>query len=650
MIMSNDALTLGLILMGCLLALGEANAAKVERLAQPCRAKLVLTSLVTRDPETGREHFVLTNPNESSGMEFIFLDVDTNTGTVVRAPAGDGSWALNEIPGRKLVTGTYYDGKFMVLDLNRKRFTKTIDFPGEEYIWNLAMGKDGRLYGGTYPGGKLGALDLETFKVEDCGAPAPPNQYLRYVSATPDGRIFCHFMTAAPVNKVYDPETRRFSDVPKELAGVQQGAIWNGYFVAGKQAFEGPELKAVQPRPFPAPPGEENWTINVRLSNANTLFIQQGNRLYRFKKGDSSLELVSGISLNGGAFHASREDGTLLGIRGQDYFVFRPGDTSLDLRPIPVSSSPRPTHFLRMAPNGILWGGPSFGQTLYSLDTRTRKFVNTSQVSNHGGEVYDVAFLDNVLYAASYAGGEIIRYNPSEPWDQWNHKNPRTIAVAGPNYIRPAAGIKAGPDGRLYSGWWVKYGAYGGALSITDPKTEKTEILENPLGALALSGVDVDDRYIYMGTTLAANGLPLQTGVDVCLGVMDGTNRQIVKKIPFPKASSVFSFTLDQKAERLVFRVDKQLRILNTRTLTLLPVQEEWISESRTMATPGDGYVYFSQGKNLLRGSLDGGPIQRLATVKDGIEDIVVGDKGLVYVSGGTSVYRITLEDKDLKK
>ena len=54
---------------------------------------------------------------------------------------------------------------------------------------------------------------------------------------------------------------------------------------------------------------------------------------------------------------------------------------------------------------GRVWGGPTFGQTLFYIDAKTGKATNTRTVSDNGGEVYDAAVVDGVCYAASYAGG-----------------------------------------------------------------------------------------------------------------------------------------------------------------------------------------------------------------------------------------------------
>src|SRR5579871_1169481 len=239
----------------------------LDRLGQPCRAKNVLAGRVVVDRTDGREWLVLTNMNETSGAELMFIDFIRNTGRTFHAPAGAGSWALNEVPGDRLIVGTFYDGQFMVFDLKQMQFVKTVGFPGESYIWNLALGSDGRIYGGTYGGGKLGAFDLHTYTVEDCGAPAPPNLYLRNVSSTPDGRILCQFGMEKPATLLYDPATKTFGPVPAVLEGVSLGVSWNGYFLAGAQVLQGKALTPVSPPPFPIPPADKGgWAVDTYLT------------------------------------------------------------------------------------------------------------------------------------------------------------------------------------------------------------------------------------------------------------------------------------------------------------------------------------------------------------------------------------------------
>jgi hypothetical protein len=616
------------------------HAATPELLGQPCRAFNVLSGRVITDP-AGREQLVLANMNEISGAELIFIDLAAGTGKTYRAPAGQGAWALNVIPDNRLAVGTFYDGTFMIFDLNKMQFTQSIKFPGEEYIWNLALAGNGKIYGGTYPGGKLGALDLTSYKVEDLGAPAKPNLYLRNVSATPDGRLLCQWGMEKPTTMLFDPKTGKYEAVPKTLEGVQVGVTWNGYFLGGNRVYRGDNFDIVTPPPFPTPEGK--WGADAYITDNTTLYLRAGNKLYRYRAGDKELALLVDLELHARVLGGTSSGG-IVGVRGPDYFVLQPGATSLNLKPIPVESSPRVSHFLEIDQRGRLWGGPTFGQTLFYMDTDTRKIVNTSLISNSGGEVYDVAFLNGKTYAAAYAGGEIIEYDPSQPWDQWNNKNPRVFAhLTEKGYIRPIAGILTGDDGKLYSGWMAKYGTYGGAIAITDPSTDKTELIENPLGEQAISGLAYDGQFLYIGSSLEGNGLPKKTGESPSFGIIDLSTRKVVFSQKFPDAAGVNHVRYDGKTRKVTMQVAERLHVFDTQSrqfLTDLPADLP-TATGHGLACTGDGMLIFGHEKSVIQFDLATNKFQILADAPAKIEALCAS-KTAIYFSCGPDVYRLT--------
>lgn len=633
----------------CALAAGAAGPAgaqgRVELLGQPCRAKQILAGRLVVDRGSGRELLALTNMNEVAGAELIFIDYERDTGQVFRAPAGAGGWALCEVPGDRLIVGTFYDGKFMVFDLKQMAFVHVADFPGEEYIWRFTLGKDGRLYGGTYPGGKLGALNLDDYSVEDCGRGAPPNMYLSAVSTTPDGRILCSLGQEAPVQLLYDPATRRFEPVPETLRGVGEGMTWGEYFLAGGAAFRGPDLAPVAP-PFPVPPADRGgWSVDGVLSTAEVLYLRQGNAVYRWRPGEPELTLVVDLELRGGRYLAATRDGALLGVRGQDYFVVRPGDTKPQLRPIPAQSAPRATLFLEADAQGRVWGGPTFGQTLFLMDGATGEAVNTGAVCDAGGEVYDVTFLNGKVYTASYAGGDLTVYDPGQPWDQWGHVNPKPLARVGPAYIRPVAGILTGPDGKLYSGWMAQYGTYGGCVAITDPETGDTDIIADPLGAQAVQALAVDGNYAYVGTSLGANGLPEKTGEAPRFGVIDLATRQVIFQQEVAGTSAVGHLYADAKTGLVLMRVRGQLRVFDPAHLAFaadLPAATPAVS-TETVVGRGDGVAYYGHGRRVIALDIATGTATTVAESPTDIERIAISPEGTIYFASGADVYRVVL-------
>jgi hypothetical protein len=640
------------ILVMMLAASAACRAADIELIGQPCRSFNVLAGRVIAGAEgaAGAERLVLTNMNETSGCELIFIDLKTGKGKTCRAPAGAGAWALNVVPGNRMIVGTFFDGMFMTFDLGAMAFTKTAKFPGEQYIWNLAAGNDGRIYGGTYPGGRLGALDLDSNAVESFDNPAKPNLYLRNVSATPDGRILCQWGMDKITTMLFDPKTKKFAPVPAQLKGIQIGVTWNGYFLSGNTwdgkpgsslVFKGPDFQAVSPAPFPTPPGK--WRIDTYATTAKMLFLRdEKNEVYRFEAGGKTLQRITDFDIRGQLL-AGTANGGIAGVRGQDYFVLGPGSTEQHLRPIPVESGPRPSHFLRMDDRNRLWGGPTFGQTLFYMDVNSKKVVNTSQVCDSGGEVYDVCFLNGKTYAAAYSGGDIIEYDPDQPWDQWNNKNPRTLEHLGSKgYIRPVAGIVVGPDHKLYAGWMAHYGTYGGAISITDPADGKTQLIENPLGEQAIAGVASDGRFLYAGTSLSANGLPNKKDESPKFGMIDQATRKVVFSKTFEKAGGVDRLLREPRSGMIAFCVDGKISIFDPSRRAITPTGADVpTATGPRMAWAGEAQLCYAHEKSIVFLDLKTLKAATVAEAPVHIQALTATLDGTVYVACATKVYRV---------
>lgn len=632
------------VLITLLALVGAAEAAPgagIELLGQPCRAKNVLSGCAVVDRADGRERFAVANMNETGGAEIIYIDFEKDTAKIYPSGVGQGSWGLMEIPGDRLLMPTYHQGWFAVFDLKKMEYIKTVEFKGEGYIWNAALGGDGRAYGGTYPGAKLCALNLDTYELEDCGAPMPENTYLRSVYSMPDGRILCSFGYVKNGVLIYDPKTKKFDPLPESMEGVSAGVAWQGYFLAGGSAYDGRTLQRVDP-PYPPIPGGKGYgSVVAALTSDDTVYLQHGNSIYKWSPGDGEPALVADVDLREGWYLAAAKSGRLLGVRGQDYFVINPGDTSLNLKPIPAESGPRPTLFLRAAPDGILWGGPTFGQTLFSLDPKTRRVTNTRTISDKGGEAYDAAFYKGAVYAAAYSKGEIIRYDPREPWDQLNHKNPRTIAyLYDKGYIRPIGTIQLGPDGKLYSGWQAKYGTYGGAVAITDPETEQTELIENPLGEQAVAGIALGDGVVYAGTNLTANGLPPKTGEYPSFGIIDLASKQVVYRRVFEDAKSVCPIACDNKSGKVAVVTDGRVRIFDARVRGFADTDAPRPNYG-SVAAPGDGCVYYGSGNSLICLEIAAGRHTTVVEAPDKVSSVAVDSKGRIYFSSGVNVYAV---------
>ncbi|HOE13019.1 MAG TPA: hypothetical protein PLQ35_04365 [bacterium] len=634
-------------------------AASLEPLGQPCRAKQVLAGIVVTDRQDGRERFVLANDNETRGCELLYIDFENNTGEMFPAPAGAGAWALLEVPGDRIIVGTFYDGVFMVFDLNKKAFIKVADFRGEQYIWNLALGGDGRVYGGTYPGGKLGALDLETYEVEDCGAPAPPNLYLRYVYPAPGGKIVCSFSMDKPTTLVFDPATKTFSPLRGLKEGEEIGTAVcvpcppDDFLIAsipnqGLRYWKGADLWRPEDDPTDSrlPSwirticNQEGWGLFSTMPYKDSLILTRQGEIYRLDpKKDRQPQLLSRAKLPGHLYGVAK-DGTLLGVSGQDYFIVKPGAEEADIRPIPVESRGRPSLFLEADARGRLWGGPHFGQTLFWYDTATKEFTNTGMICDSGGEVYDVTFKDGKVYAVSYSGGDITVYDPALPWDQRNHVNPKPLASVRPEYIRPTGGMICGPDGFLYSGWMAHYGARGGCIARTNAETGETEIWPNPIAEQAIESMDLDEKYIYFGTSLSANGLP-SSDPPVHFGVWDIQEKKVVFQEAFNQKRGIGPITVLPGSGKVYVNLGEKLMIYDRKSNKFSGsiLMDNPITTPRMIIR--NGKLIFGCGKHLVQLDPSTDRMETIGEAPDRIRVIACIPDGTLYLMCEADLFRV---------
>lgn len=110
-----------------------------------------------------------------------------------------------------------------------------------------------------------------------------------------------------------------------------------------------------------------------------------------------------------------------------------------------------------------------------------------------------------VLRAERYSGS--LQKSPGHEWDGKNPEIPDRVSEHG--YSRATGGIIASKAMQLYSGWSATAGTYGGAIAVTERRKRKTRLAEHPLGRQAISGLATDDHYLFAGTTLAGEGLPV---------------------------------------------------------------------------------------------------------------------------------------------
>jgi len=497
----------------------------------PCRNFCILSSAVIIDPMDDREKIVLSSFVSGGTGRLIFIDAETEEAESMEIPGDEGAWALLCINNGKLLVGTCgLYGFLHCLDLKTRKWAPSLRDENETYIWNLVLGSDGLVYGGTYPGCVLLCYDPDKHTLKNLGRVSeyPENLYSRVVYGDVPGKIFIscgHKKNHAAVWDMAEKTVKKFG---------RDGAVIKTVTKDFVCTITDNELDFYDP-----------YTLNNLLDVSVPMdkideFIEKTGCL----KIDSNSPILSYLSElanpqkdvrlpNNSGSTKTLSNGSVFGIRGQEYFILRKEDKDINLKRIPTEAPPTQIMTIISAPDGKLWGSSCFGQTIFNFNPKDGTYWNSLTVCNAGGEVYGIQWIKGKIFMSAYAGGDHIVYDPSKPWDQKNNINPVTLKPVGPDLIRPGGKSTVGPDGAFWTGWAAKYGTYGGGISRVDPDSLEVSCWYDPVPEQNIACIASGDKYLYFTTDGFGNGLPFKSE-PFHLCVWD-TAGKIIWKMQFPK-------------------------------------------------------------------------------------------------------------------
>jgi hypothetical protein len=574
----------------------------------PCRNFNILASTVVNDPKDGREKLVLSNFAAGQTGNLIFIDTLTGEGESVELPGDEGAWGLVNWKDEKLVVGTCPKFAYLhCLDLKTREWADSIKSEGEKYFWDMTLGSDGKIYGGTWPGCSLVCYDPEQHTLTNVGRASDnlKNQYSRPVNGKLPGYILLAGGYDVPFLKAFHIESGTFHDFGTPGFVVKE--VQDTFICTSK----GEELEFYDPQTF------------ERL-DASGLEEKLTHKQLTFPNGKK----IRAIPL---------ADGRFASIRGQDYVIVDDLDQAPELKRIPVPAPATRIHTITADAEGNIWGSCGFGQTIFRFNPADGTYWNSSSVCDHGGEVYGMRFVEGRLFLSAYVGGDHIVYDPSQPWDQVNNVNPKTLQSVSPEYVRPEGCTVIGPDGGLWTGWSAQYGTYGGALSRIDPVTHAVDVWKHPIEGQQVAGVSADERYVYFTTNGGASGLPYQE-VLCHFGVWD-CEKGLIHSVQF-EAGVRPGNAIAAGGGRVYVNVGKEIRIYNPELLAFeqqtIQVEEpcSWF-----VATSKGELAAFS-GKRLLLLDLFTGELKREIELPGPVRAAADHPDGL-YFAVGTVLYKL---------
>ncbi len=602
------------------------------------------------DPKLKTDVFYITSFNSAGLGQLIRLDYRRDRATAWTLPVGIGSWGIIEGHDGNIYLGSYNGGEILCFNPRTEKWIPVPQAPQafrkkEFIVCDLAQAPDGDIYYGTYPGCHLVCYNPRTQKVTDLGRAADEN-YLRNVAVTPGGTVLCGVGTRRSRVLTYNPETRQFHELepPKyQNSGVSTRPLVSRHYVVQLGSsrvlvYDAHTLKLLHVFPLQNASG-------FNLFDADHLLYQENGKaveIMNLRDGARKTYYVSSGNVADGRWYMARQ-GNLLGLRVQSYIYVDVKNRRTERHRIPIDGLGQNVLWLRSVPDGLIYGGPGLGQTMFSYNPRTHELESYDQVIDQGGEIYYGVPHRGRIYTISYVEATLATFDPSRPWNQGDHadSNPRTILRIPEQQYRPVGGIHAGPGDRLYIGTQPDYGLLGGALSVFDPVTEKLEVYRNIIPNEEISAVTTDDRYVYCGADVEGGGGSKPVARQAHFFVWDPELHKIVFDHALPMSGGLGAIAAINGHAYFVMRDELMDYNRSTRTLDsiykfskLRPVPLESLQAAR------DGTLWGILGRELAH--ID--PSTRKVTffpetAGQATSGLTLGTDGTIYFGSRTDVW-----------
>ncbi|NUT34433.1 MAG: hypothetical protein HOV79_15290 [Hamadaea sp.] len=538
----------------------------VDPLGIPLRDVLMIGGIVALGPH-GRPALW----SAISGAPAHLAAIDPVSGTtlsVQELPGAPGSYAVVAAPD-----GTIYVGAYNTGDLYRRKPGPDSPIenlgrplPSETYIWRLAIGDDGVVYGGTYPGAKVFGYDPATGTTRDYGQVLPGVQYVRsiavagtkiYAGTQPDAHLFeIDTVTGAKRELPLPPglgsgvgQTVYDLNAVDGRVYARYGSAINGklgvYDIASAQWTDLIADVAGLDVSEPGPGGRVYFTKGGRLTG------------YKPDTGaftDTGLTFAGRVVNNRGIGWVSLSDPqwpgrTLVGLlwRG-DMFRYNPLTGRSDVVRTDVPGEPIPLAALHVGASGTVYAGGYLNGGIARVNPDTgaadfQRFAQVESILETAGQVYLGAYPDSRLYRADFA----------KPWNSPEYapglpgaaENPvKLLDLKSHDQVRARALIDAGDK--------VAYGTMpnttlGGVLAIVDKATGAASVHRPVVTDSSIVSLAYAQGLIVGGTSIDGGySVPPPTQTEAKLFGWDvATDAKVFEVAPVPGATAIPALTLD---------------------------------------------------------------------------------------------------------
>ena len=466
---------------------------------------------------------------DKSGKEYIFTvvrgvpaqlvgyDLSSNTMIVNSALHGtDGSWDMEVSTDNVVyISGNGLLYSYTLGDKEVKNLGEVL--PNQKVVWDLVAGKNGKIYGGTYPDCLVFEYDPKSksgFKDLGNGAVQKGENYVRSLAYNPTtDKIYAGIGSHAALLEI-DLKTNKTKDIISEedkahefmydmelISGVKGGDRLLGWFNSAKKVetiIYNLKSKKIEQRL----PSIEIKSV-AKKENSNLIYYTAVGRVYKLDFGTADAKPIEIAKINGrgragyidskGLYHVITASHKVYTIDVSNGKIVK--DITLDIPKAPIS-----IQSIFWGPDDKVWSGGYLAGNHGTFDPSTAKHEDYMGLHQSEG----MGSLGNKIYFGNYTHAELFSYDVTKSWNI-SSGNPKFIGAIK-DQDRPFAVLPIVDRKEVLFGTVPGYGQLGGAITHLNTQDDTFITYSNVIpNQSIMSLIEIDGRII--GGTSISGGL-----------------------------------------------------------------------------------------------------------------------------------------------
>ncbi len=494
------------------------------------------------------------------------------------------SWTAIQATDGWIYVGTSDGRLFRHFPGSRLAESLGLALKGENFIWELTPGKNGEVFGATYPGAKVFRYHPDTgFQEVSNGAVKEGENYARSIAYHEETDMLYVGVGAHTSLIKLNPRTGSKTEILPPSDRGHAGFVYYLGIIKGEAS--GDKLLATitdtsennKTLIYDIDTGTYTHQIGVVVARTaikspvdNKIYVTTGSRLYSFDLASTPPKMVTLNRNNASALAITwLTDNDLCYLTGECKLVFynKSLGNNVFALPLQVPPSPITINSMTYGPDGRVWMGGFFVGNNAAYDPVTGK----TDIYQGLSQSESISHLGKDLYFGIYPGAKFYRYDTTRPWVK--DSNPKLLGrIAGQD--RPYAYAAITDQNKMFFGTVPGYGRLGGALVEYNVNTDKLTSVEDVVKDQSIVSLCYTDGVLYGGTSVWG-GLGVQPIANEAklFDVNPKTRTKMSECVPVPGAKAITAL-LDGPDGHLWGMADGTLFIFDKNRKTVLSTHE----------------------------------------------------------------------------